>query len=324
MNRVARGILLPTVLLLVSCGSNPTSPSSPSVTPPAPTLPTGSRLEVQPPFFVFVGEEDQARAIAFVPLQAVDVSSQSEWQSSNPGVVSVSSTGQVIARSVGVTQLTAKYQGLLASSALAVSQDSDVQSVTIQSCGGSILVGMTNDCAAVVRVTGVSVLQNIADKASWSSTDASVVAVSAGGHVRAVAPGQARLSATYHGQIGTMSFVVTQAEQDALTISGGSSTGLFRPGNTVRLGLDVVYSVVSANTGQLVLRAYDQTALIGASAVTSVPRGSNSLFLSTTVTIPPSSTQVCWAAYLTVGGDTFVSPADPQDPRGAICGRVSQ
>src|SRR5207248_3659077 len=70
-------------------------------------------------------------------------------------------------------------------------------------------------------------------------------------------------------------------------------------------------SVVSAQSGQLTLRVFDEHRVLGASPPITVGKGSNTIDLSVTVTIPPDSTKLCQATYLFVGTRTLVVPADP-------------
>jgi len=230
-------------------------------------------------------------------------------------VISVSPTGQVTAHGVGTSQLTATYQTLTASAPLNVSQDSDLQAVTVLSCGGSMLVGLQQDCAATARVAGVSGEVNIATRADWSSTDASVIAVSNNGRVTAVGAGQAIVAATYHGKTGTMPFTITRATEDALSFSGGYTVGQLKPGNTVQIAIEVLYSVVSVSTGTLVMRVIDQAGEIATSPSVAVRAGSGILSLNVTVAIPSTSTRLCSIASLTIGANTLTAPG--------FCGDVS-
>ena len=185
-----------------------------------------------------------------------------------------------------------------------------ILSLKIVVCPSSLLVGMTVDCPVVAQMPDGTAL-NVADQASWSSSSPSVVRVTLEGHVTAVAAGQAQIAATYEGRTDSIRITVSEATQDALIERGGGLSGQLRPGATVKVLDEVQYSVVSADSGELTLRVFDEHRPLGASAPVTVGRGTNTIALSVTVTIPLESTKLCQAAYLVVGPRTLVVPADP-------------
>ena len=249
---------------------------------------------------------DSARASALADFAVI--SAQANWQSSNPNVATVTVDGNVAAIAPGVTQLTAIYQGASGSSSLTVYRDSDIQSLSIQSCPGSLLVDQSADCSAVAHIPG-PVAPNVASRSTWSSSNSSVVSVDAVGRLTATSPGQTTISATYRGTPGSLVVSVTAAQQDALRIDGGGQGGQFKPGNDVSLSLEGLYSVVSAPTAQLSLRVSDQSVVITTTPTTTVTKGSNTFFLRASFTIPANSTRICPAVILQVGAVTFTEPS---------------
>ena len=97
LNRLRRSVLACVLASTAACSGSSTTPTSQTGS----QLPAGSTLEVQPPFILFVNETDRAHATAFVRFQAMDVSSDAQWQSSNPTVATVGDGGQLVARSAG-------------------------------------------------------------------------------------------------------------------------------------------------------------------------------------------------------------------------------
>jgi hypothetical protein len=292
----------------LACGSA-AAPASPTKSQPPDSALGPNRLVVRAPL-VFAGDLGQARATAFISLEAVDVTPAAQWESSAPGVATINGSGQVTARSAGITQLTARYQAMTASAPLTVFTDADVRALYVESCGGPVLVGQTLDCAATVQVTGFPDILNIADKATWGTTNPSIVNVTVGGRVAAIAPGQATIWATYHGVTAGTTFDVRTAEQDAITETGAGGPGSFQAGHTATIDMTVLYSVVSAPTGILVLHVMDQARDVASTTPLIVPRGSNEQALVLTFTVPPTSTIICPMASLTVGTNTIRTLVD--------------
>lgn len=256
---------------------------------------------------MFVGESGQASAM-LLPSLGLDVAASATWQSSNTSVASVAAGGIVTARSPGVTQLSATYQGMSASNALTVFSDSDLVSLTLVACNNQLLVGQHSFCDAAATIQGIG-STGVTSKVTWSSSNPAVVSVVTGGETMATSAGESTISATYRGHTASLQFSVTAVQRDALRIEGGGPT---KTSNTVYLYLAGLYSVVSAATGQLNLRVSDQNgAVIATTSPTTVPRGSDSFFLQTTATIPPGTTRVCPTAILQVAAVTISEPDVP-------------
>jgi hypothetical protein len=293
------------VVLIVSafvagCSGSSSAPSAPPNTTP--------QVRVVLPFAMFAGESEQAHATA----ANVDVSTQASWQSSSPGVATVSAGGIVTAISPGSTQLTATYQGGSASDTLVVSRDSDLISVLLSSCTGPLIAGQTIDCGAIANIQGVIGSPNVGSKATWSSSNPAVLSAGANGHVTAVTPGVATVSATYRGKIGSFAIAVTavsQGQSDELRVTGGASTGPFKVGNLISISLNVTYTVISADTGQLTMGVSNQSGVaIGPPNTHTVNRGSGAAGMTAAFTVPQGTTQVCAIAILQVGSKVVFDP----------------
>src|SRR5918996_368405 len=106
-------VALPVLLLAAGCTGNSSSPSTPS-TPVTPT-PTVSSLTVSGSSLA-LGETTQFTATATLSNAATqDVTAQATWQSSDAGVVSVSSAGMVGSVAPGEADITATYSGVTGS-----------------------------------------------------------------------------------------------------------------------------------------------------------------------------------------------------------------
>lgn len=118
----ARLVVFLTALILTGCGkASPTAPSPapvPSGSTPAPTAPTASTPIELLVSGITAGNVGQvAELIATARLSngaAQNVTAQATWQSSNDGVATVSSSGQLTVTGLGVVDVRAAYQGLTA------------------------------------------------------------------------------------------------------------------------------------------------------------------------------------------------------------------
>lgn len=108
---------------------------------------------------------------------------------------------------------------------------SPVASVSVAHPGASFVqVGSSLRLAATpLDVAGFPV---VGQTATWSSSDPTIAAVTAGGLVTAVAPGAATMTATCNGRSGTATIIVQlplatlTVEQSAVTIASGASLSL--------------------------------------------------------------------------------------------------
>ena len=186
---------------------------------------------------------------------------------------------------------------------------SDVLSLEV-SCPSALIVGERVPCLAVARLrSGGTPL--VSPLAQWSTAQPSVVALDAIGTLTGRMAGQAVVTAAYQGRSAQATVAVTL--EDALRPKSVIDQGEFRPGTTVTMSLQGYYSVASADIGRLSLRISDQNGTVTQTPPTTVPRGGDSFFLSSTFVVPQTSTQVCRAAVLEVGGVAISAP----DPAGS-------
>jgi hypothetical protein len=77
------------------------------------------------------------------------------------------------------------------------------------------------------------------------------------------------------------------------------------------MGLQGFYGVASANSGRLTLVVTDQDgATVSTSAPLTVPQGGDRYLLTTTFTVPPSTTRVCRMGVLQIGSTTLTVVPD--------------
>lgn len=179
----------------------------------------------------------------------------------------------------------------------------DIAAIDV-SCPASLLIGQRGPCVAFARLPSgqpVPVLQPL-----WSSTQPDVVAVDAVGLVTGRSAGHAVVAASSGGRQGGAAIAVIAA--DALRIEAAAEQGEFRPGTTVTMWLQGYYSIDSAETGHLRLRISDQDGLVTATEPRVVAKGGDFFLLSSTIVVPPRSTELCRTALLEVGSIAVEEP----------------
>ena len=141
------------------------------------------------------------------------------WQSQDSGVVSVDSTGMVVARGPGVTQVTAAIRQLTAASRVLVRQRVDRVMI-----GGDSLIRLPERQQVPLMAAAVDARSHrIAGKtAAWSSSDTSVASVDAAGTLTARAPGRATLTAAVGEYAARAVVEVILAPASVVLEDGGS------------------------------------------------------------------------------------------------------
>jgi uncharacterized protein YjdB len=171
------------------------------------------------------GQVQLAAAATYSDGTRVDVTSQVVWSSSVTAVATVAnaagSNGKVSALAVGSSTITATLAGQTASASITVTSATLTE---IQLTPAALTLGA--GASADVVATGVysdGSTRTITADVSWSSNAAAVATVSAG-HVVAVTPGVATLTATLAGVSATAAVVVTGATVVGLEITPPSAT----------------------------------------------------------------------------------------------------
>ncbi len=138
------------------------------------------------------------------------------WQSSNPSVATVNSSGLITAIAAGQTNLSVICDGRVSSQKLTIAVPV-AASITVTPATALLFAGSTSQLAAEVRDQFGVVL---AGKAlSWSSTNPAVVSVNAAGQVVGVALGTATVRATSGSLSGTSVVTVQNVPVASVTVS---------------------------------------------------------------------------------------------------------
>jgi len=137
-----------------------------------------------------------------------------QWTSSNQSVATVRSDGTLVAGSPGSTTVSVMVGGVSATETVTVVAAA-VASVAVSPATLSMLVGEDNTVSADPRSrTGASLAGR---DVSWSSDDDAVSSVNQAGRVRAVGVGDATITATAGGVVGTVRVKVAAAPIDTRT-----------------------------------------------------------------------------------------------------------
>jgi uncharacterized protein YjdB len=122
------------------------------------------------------------------------------WSTLDPAVAGVSATGLVQSLALGQARIVATVEGKADTAAITVIPVA-VASVAVVPDAFQLQVGGTREIAATARDAGGNLLTG--RPVAWTSLDPSIATVTAGGEVRGVAIGQARIVATVEGKADT-------------------------------------------------------------------------------------------------------------------------
>lgn len=142
------------------------------------------------------------------------------WSSEDPAIAEVSQSGVVSGRKLGTVLIAASARGKDAFASVTVNP-TPVASVRLSSTHRSMLVGEVAQLTAEALDAGGHVLSG--RPITWTTSDASIATVTAGGLVTAVAVGGAIITATSEGKTAVASITVSVVAVAGITISPASS-----------------------------------------------------------------------------------------------------
>jgi len=269
------------------------------VTPAAPSVPVGGRLQIG-------AEPRDANGTSVAGCQAIS------WTSNNPSVATVNASGLLTAVSLGSATITATSEGFSASAAVTVRPVS-VAAVTVSPATSALLTEETAQLSATVVDSTGTVLTD--RTVSWSSSDVAIASVSGTGQVTAVTPGTVTVTATSEGRSGTAFVTVTRPAVAAVQVSAASNevpvsgtlqltaTSLDSTGSTL-LGRAVIWT--SSNTARATV---SNTGVVTGVALGSVTITATSEGKSGSVAL--TVTQPAAALTYTIQPDATISAASP-------------
>lgn len=190
---------------------------STTVTVTAPALTTITVTPVNPSL-----EKTQTQQLSasgsYTDGSTASVTGQVSWQSSAPGVASVSSTGEVTAVSPGTSTLSATLAGVTGSTSVTVNRPA-LSSLDVTPASMDINWGATFAFTAVATYVDAST-EVVTDLVSWSSSDTSLVTISAAGLASGNAAGTVTITAQWGAFSGTAQLTVNPPVLQAIAVSG--------------------------------------------------------------------------------------------------------
>jgi hypothetical protein len=241
--------------------------------------------------FLALGASVQLKAIgAFTDLSTHDVTDLMTWETSDPNIAAVSSTGLAASKSIGKVSITASAGSVNASSQLAVTAATLV-SVSISQDRSTIPLGTAAQFSAQGVYSDGST-RDLTNSVSWSSSPQGVVSINSSGHTTGLKTGIATIDAKSAGVTGTSALTVSAAQLTSIAISSGkltlplgatqqmTATGAYTDGSTHDLTTSVAWSSVSgqianiSNGGIAVAKALGTTVI---SATASAIRGNTTI-----------------------------------------------
>ena len=145
------------------------------------------------------------------------------WQSSNPSIATVSSTGQVNAIAIGNVTISAISGGRIGSDGATI-QGSVAQSISISPTAPSVLQGTQTQLTAVVRDQSGTQVAGAGVVVTWQSGNASVATISSTGVVSGVSAGTSTITVSTGSLLATAVLTVTPVPVASLSVSPSSVT----------------------------------------------------------------------------------------------------
>ncbi len=137
-----------------------------------------------------------------------DVTSQTEWTSSNPAVATISSAGLATGVALGNTTISGNCQCYVVNTNLTVSsQAATITSIAVTPATASIATGSTQQFVATATYSN-NTTQIITTSATWTSSDDTIATVTSAGLATGVASGSATITATSGSVSGTAALTV--------------------------------------------------------------------------------------------------------------------
>lgn len=145
-----------------------------------------------------------------------DVSTQANWQSSNPTVLSVDDQGKATAIAAGDATVTATVQGITGQTTVSA-VDLTVSQLQIIPATVQLAIGTTTRLTAIATFADQST-QDVSSQVGWLSSNTAVATVDSTGLVTGVAAGSTTLSASLLGVTASTSIQVNNTSVSALQV----------------------------------------------------------------------------------------------------------
>lgn len=179
-------------------------------------IPVNSVAITVPQTSLQIGQTTQA-AVTLKDVNGVTLTGRAvTWRSSDPNLVTVSSTGLITAVAVGNVIVTATSEGVSSTVPISVTVV-PVSSITVSVDKSLIYIGYTAQLSSVTRDVNNNVLQG--RLTTWTSSDPNIATVNAVGLVTGIAKGVVTLTGSSEGVAATTQLTVDLAPVEFVTVS---------------------------------------------------------------------------------------------------------
>lgn len=156
--------------------------------------------------------EEKTLTVTYNPTNTTD-NKTVDWESSNPEIVSIDSTGKITGKKGGTAKITATVGNVKAEKEVKVVVP--IESVSL-SGDDSILKGETKRLTATINPEGTTDDKTI----TWSSDDENVLFVDQNGQIRGIKEGTANVKAVVAGKETTKQITVNEIHINSIAIDG--------------------------------------------------------------------------------------------------------
>ncbi len=256
-----------------------------------------------------------------VPSQDVD------WESSNTAAATVSGTGNVTLLHKGTTTITAIATGVTASIAVNVGSPAPT-SISVAPSSTEIEAGQTVQLGATAY-DGSAVDSGFT--MTWTSSNSGVASVSPTGLVKAVAAGNATITAASTGASGTAAIQVKSTAPVVASVSVSPATATLNPGRTAQLaatlkdasgntlsGIPVTWSTSNSTAASVSSSGLVTGNAIGSATITASAGGHSGTAVMTVAAPVVASVSVTPGSATLAPAQTVQLTATPRDAGGNV------
>jgi uncharacterized protein YjdB len=316
MKRFRSGLIF-TFVALTTCSRDAMGPASDTVesvivTPAVSTVAVGVQVGLTAQVM-----DETGTSIADRPVH---------WASADESIATVSTSGVVTARKIGIVQIAASTGGRSGLAQITVTAV-PVNSIQISPGNKSLLVGESFQFSATTRDASGGVLTG--RQVTWSSNNESVVTVSASGLATALAPGGAIVTATSEGKSSPAS--VTVAAIPVASVVVQPTTQALVEGQTAQIraqpmdvtGKPLTGRVVLWSTSNAAVATVTSTGVVTAQApgnavITATSEGKSGTSAVTVAALPPNAVVITPAQVVVQQGATWQLTAQVLDAQGRV------
>tara|TARA_R110001592_G_scaffold227724_1_gene483990 strand:- start:26172 stop:29063 length:2892 start_codon:yes stop_codon:yes gene_type:complete len=218
-----------------------------------------------------------------------------EWESSNSGIASVSSSGEVLAVSAGTVSIMASVGAISSSLSVTVSP-ATLQSIVVSSQNTQIASGLSSIFFAK-GIYSDGTEQNLSDQVVWSVSDSSKASIDSGtGLLTALQAGTTSVIAEKEGLTGSLLVTVSPAEltdiaitPSVISLAKGSSadvnvTAIFSDKSKQDVSDQLEWNNTNNQVASIANNAYTVLALVEGTTTLSASLSGQTADLSVTVT----------------------------------------